>query len=78
MNDLEKLCYCIGVEFKRMREARTIILDQRSYIKEVLKHFNVKKIKISQSSVQCELLKFSDEKFGDVQKEMEGVPYRAN
>ena len=42
MSDRIELHYCLGVEFGRNREARTITMNQRNDIKKVLKHFNMK------------------------------------
>ena len=36
MSDLRKLHYCLRVEFKRNKEARTIIMNQKSYIEDIL------------------------------------------
>ena len=79
MNDLGELHYCIGVEFERNREARTIIMNQKSYIEEILKHFNMEECKPvgTPFDVNSKLLKISDEKFMNVQKKMEDVPYKA-
>ena len=41
MNDIGELHYCLGMEFERNREAHTIIMNQRSYIKEILKRSNI-------------------------------------
>ena len=41
MINLEELYYCLGVECERNREARTITMNQKSYIKEVLKYFSM-------------------------------------
>ena len=41
MSNLEELQYCLGVEFKRNREAHTIIMNRKNYIEEVLMHFNM-------------------------------------
>ena len=38
MNDLGELHCCLGVEFERNKETCTITMNQRSYIKEILKH----------------------------------------
>ena len=42
MIDLGDLHYCLGVEFERNREACIITMNQRSYIEEVSKRFNMK------------------------------------
>jgi len=79
MSDLGELRYCLGVEFERNREARTITMSQRSYIDEVLKRFNMEECKPigTPSDTNSKLLRLSDEEFGNVQREMEGVPYKA-
>ena len=41
MNNLRELYDCLVVESERNREARTISMNQKSYIKEVLKRFNM-------------------------------------
>ena len=45
MSDLGELHYCLGIEFKRNKEARTIMMNQRSYIEKVFKRFNMEKCK---------------------------------
>ncbi len=79
MSDLGELHYCLGVEFERNRAARTITMSQRNYIEEVLKRFNMEDCKPvgTPFDANSKLLKFSDEEFGNVQIEMEGVPYKA-
>ena len=70
MSDLRELHYCLRVEFKRNREVLTIIMNQRSYINEVLKCFNMKRCKLVRImfDTNSKLLKLSDEEFGNVQK----------
>ena len=65
------------MKFMRNTKARIIIMNQKSYIKEVLKHFNMEKCKPVGTSfnVNFNFLKLSNEKFGNVRREMEGVPY---
>jgi hypothetical protein len=41
MIDRGELHYYLGVELERNREAHTITVNQRSYIEEVLKCFNM-------------------------------------
>jgi hypothetical protein len=41
MSDLRELYYYLGIEFERNREARIITMNQRNYIEEVLKRFNM-------------------------------------
>ena len=45
MHDLEELHYSLGMDFGRNREARIITMNQRNYIEEVLKRFNMEKCK---------------------------------
>ena len=45
LSDLGELKYCLGVEFERDREARTITMNQSKYIEEVLKRFNMEECK---------------------------------
>ena len=54
-------------------------MNQRIYIKEVLKRFNMENCKsvIIPFDVNSKLLKLSDEEFMNVEREMEGVPYKA-
>ena len=79
MDDLKELYICLGVEFERKLEGHTITKNQRSYIEEVLKYFSMEECKPVGFSfdVNSKLLKQSVEKFGKVQREMEGVPYKA-
>ena len=80
MSDLRELHYCLRVEFKRNREVLTIIMNQRSYINEVLKCFNMKRCKLVRImfDTNSKLLKLSDEEFGNVQKKkVKDVPYKA-
>ena len=78
MSDLGELYYCLGVEFERNREAHTIIMNQKSCIEEILKYFNIQNCKPvwTPFDVNSKLLKLLDEEFMNVQKEMEGVPYK--
>jgi hypothetical protein len=79
MSDLGELNYCLGVQFQRDMKTHTITMSQTSYIKEVLRRFNMEDCKpvATPSDANFKLLKLSDEKFGNVQMEMEGVPYKA-
>ena len=71
IKDLQELHYCIGIEFDKNREPRTIIKSQKNNIKEILKRFNMEKYKPigSPFNVDSKLLKLSDEV-------MEGVLYK--
>ena len=42
MNNLIELHYCLKVEFKITREARTITMSQRKYIEKIFNCFNMK------------------------------------
>ena len=79
MNDLGELHYCLGVEFERNSEAHTITMNQKSYIEEILKRFNLEECKPvgTPFDVNSKLLKLSDEEFMNVQRERKGVPYKA-
>ena len=79
MSVLEELHYCIGLEFERNRETHTITMNQRSYIKEVLNLLNMNECKPvgTPFDVNLKLLELSDDEFGNVQRKMEGVPYKA-
>ena len=78
MSDLGKLHHCLKVEFEKNREAHTIIMNQKSYIEEILKRFNMEKCKPAGTpfDVNSKLLKLIYE-FMNVQREMKGVPYKA-
>ncbi len=80
MTDLGELHYCLGVEFKRNRAERTITMNQRKYIEEVLKRFNMEYCKPigTPLDVNSKLLKLMVEEFEEVQGEMEGIPYMAS
>lgn len=54
MNDLGELHYSLGVEFERNKESNTIIMNQRSYIEKVLKHFNMEKMQTGHNFIQWE------------------------
>ena len=45
MSDIGVLHYCLGMEFEMNREVRTITMNQKSYIEEVLKRFNMEECK---------------------------------
>ena len=79
MSNLGELHYCLEVEFERNIEAYIIIMNQKSYIKEILKHFKMEECKPvgTPFDVNSKLLKLSDEKIVNVQREMEGVLYKA-
>lgn len=64
------------MEFERKREARAIIMDQKSYIEEILKHFNMEEYKWIQTPFDedLKLLKILDEEIGNVQTKTKGVP----
>ena len=59
--------------FERNGEAHTITMNQKSYIEEILKRFNMEKCKLvgTPFDVNSKLLKFLDEEFMNVQREME-------
>ena len=71
MSNLGELQYCLRVEFERNREARSITMNQRSYIEEVLKRFNQEECKSVGFlfDVNSKLLNFSDDEFENRQKE---------
>ena len=79
MSDLGELNYCLGVQFQRDRKTDTITMSQTSYIEEVLRRFNMEDCKpvTTPSDANSKLLRLSDEEFGNVKMEMEGVPYKA-
>ena len=73
MKNLRELHYCLGVEFERNRKTNIITMNQRNYIEEVLKRFNLEEYNL----VISILLKLSVEEFVNVQRKMVGVPYKA-
>jgi hypothetical protein len=79
MSDLGELNYYLGVQFQKNRKTHTITMSQTTYIEEVLRRFNMKDCKpvVTPSDANSKLLKLSDEKFGNVQMEMEGMLYKA-
>ena len=79
MSDLGKLHYCLGLEFERNGESHIITMNKRNYIEEVLKCFNMEECKPVKTplDVNSILLKLLDEEFVNVQRKMEGVPYKA-
>jgi hypothetical protein len=60
-------------------KTHTFTMSQTSYIEEVLRRFNMEDCKsvATPSDANSNLLKLSDEEFGNVQMEIEGVPYKA-
>lgn len=65
MNDLGKLHDCLGGKLGRNRKAHTITMNQRRYIKEVLKRFNMDECKLVRNpfDVDSKLLNILDEAF---------------
>ena len=52
ISNLKKLHYCLGVEFERNRKACTIIMNQKSYIKEILS-VSTWKMQTGRNFVRC-------------------------
>ena len=79
MTDLGELHYCLGVEFKRDRAARTITMSQHKYLEEILKRFNMEECKAigTPLDTHVKLAKLTDEEFEEVRADMQGVPYKA-
>ena len=79
ISDIGELHYCLKVEFERNGEARIITMNQKSFIKEILKCFNMKECTPVKTlfDVNFRFLKFLDEEFMNVQREIKGVPYKA-
>ena len=79
MSDLGELHYCLGVEFKRNRAARTITMNQHKYLEEVLKRFNMEECKAIGTPLDTheKLPKLTNEEFEEVRAEMQGVPYKS-
>ena len=79
MSDLRELHYCLRVEFERNREAHIITMNQKSYIDEIFKRLNMEDCKVvgTPFDVNFKLLKLSDDEFMNVQRKMEGIPYKA-
>ena len=67
-SDPGELHYCLGVEFWRNREAHTSTMNQRSYIEEALKRFNIEKCNPvgSPFDANSKFLKLLDEEFRNV------------
>ena len=61
INDLQKLHYCLGVEFKGNRKTHIIIINHKSYIKKTLKQRC--KLVGTLFDVNSKLFKLSDEEF---------------
>ena len=78
-SDLIELHYYIGVEFERNKEACTITMNQKNCIEKILRRFNMKMCKAvgTPFDVNLKLSKILDEKFVNMQRKMEGVPYKA-
>ena len=74
INDLNELHYCPGMELERNRETRTITMNQKNYINEVFKHFNMEECKPVKTPIDVTLKLL---KLWNVQREMGGVPYKA-
>ena len=53
INDPKNLHYYLGVEFERNREARTSIMNQKSYIEENLQAFQHGRMQTGLNSVRC-------------------------
>ena len=70
MSNFKELHYYLGVNFERNKEAHTIPMNQRSYIEQVLKRFNMEKCKPVGTlfDANSKLLKLLDEKFENVQR----------
>ena len=68
INDLWEWHYCLEVQFERNRKARTITMNQRSYIEEVLKCFNMEECKLVgiPFDANSKLLKLSNEEYENV------------
>jgi hypothetical protein len=67
------------VEFERDRANHTVTMSQRKYVEEVLKCFNMEECKPigTPLDVNSKLLKLTEEEFQGIQKEMQGIPYKA-
>jgi hypothetical protein len=79
MSDLGELYYCLGVEFTRNQESKTITLNQGKYIEEMLKQFHMEDCKPIATPLEAnlKLMKLSDEEFAEVEQQMKGIPYKA-
>jgi transposase InsO family protein len=78
MSDLGELHFCLGVEFKRDRVARTITMSQTKYLEDVLKRFDMQDCKPlgTPLDVHSKLPKLTDEELKQYEGEMEGIPYK--
>ena len=79
MNDLEELHYSLGLEFERNKEAGSITMNQKNYIEKVLKRFIMEECNpvITPFDANSILSKLAGEQFENLQREMEGFPYKA-
>ena len=64
---------------RRIEKPYIITINQRRYIEEVLKRFNIEECKHVETpfNANSKLLSLLDEEFRNVQKEMKGVSYKA-
>ena len=67
------------MEFEKNKKNCTITMNQKSNIEEVLKRFYLEECKLVRTSFDAnsKLLKLSIQKIGNVQRVIEGVPYKA-
>ena len=78
MSNLKELYYYLGVEFEMNKEACTITMNQMSYLEEVFKRFNMEECKLVRIPFNANSkLKLMDKKFGNVQRKMKSVLYKA-
>ena len=78
MTDLGELHYCLGIEFKRNRTLRTISLNQRKFIEQVLQDFGMQDCKPigTPLDMNCKLVKLSEDEVKKYEGEMKGIPYK--
>uniref|UniRef100_H3G9W5 Reverse transcriptase Ty1/copia-type domain-containing protein n=1 Tax=Phytophthora ramorum TaxID=164328 RepID=H3G9W5_PHYRM len=63
IKELGELKYCLGIEIDRNREDKTILMNQRAYIKRLAEKFGVDKCKAVHTPADCnsKLVKMSEE-----------------
>lgn len=71
MSHLEKLHYCLRVEFARNRKSKTITLSLNKYIKEELKGFLIQDCKPIRISLE------ENEEYIENEHQMQSILYKA-
>ena len=78
MSNFGELHYYLEVEFERNKEACTITMNQKSYIKKALKHLHMEECKPVGIlfDANSKLFQLLDEEFENVQRKIEGASYK--